>query len=521
VTGWSRADQSAIGHPALRRPRADVDQETSAREVTETMAPGGRAGAAAELAGPVPAVPSDQRVSADAPYAPWPREGWRWMLRNRIAPFLFTLDLLAWAIGSSIAEERAELEIALLLVLMAFLGHGGAYRSRLTLSILADGPRLLARILLAAATVVGLDLLLRPGQETQPGLLLAGVIVAVLVVALRAIGYAVVRHVRAKGLVCHRTLLLGAGRVGTQVAQTLQQHPEYGLDPIGFLDSRPLVTGDELPAPVLGGDDCLAATIAKYDVDTVVIAFGGAKEDRLVEVIRTCDRLECEIFFVPRLFEVHAVSQDMDHVWGLPLIRQRRAAFRTLSWRVKRLVDIVLSATALLLLAPLLGVLALAVRLELGRGIIFRQTRVGMDQRPFELLKFRSLRPRDDLESATRWSIADDDRVGPVGRLLRASSLDELPQLWNILRGDMSLVGPRPERPHFVDTFASTLPRYIARHRVPAGLTGWAQVHGLRGDTSIADRARFDNYYIENWSLGLDLRILIMTMASVVRRRGA
>jgi exopolysaccharide biosynthesis polyprenyl glycosylphosphotransferase len=439
---------------------------------------------------------------------------------NRMRPFLLALDVLAWTIGSSLTDQRLHLDLALLLVTLLLLAQCGMYRSRLTLSVLEDWPRLVGRALSAAAIVVAAELLLS-GGDGEPGLLLAGLLVAGFLVALRAVGYAVVRTARARGLVSHRTLVLGAGHVGAQIATTLQQHPEYGLRVLGFLDSRPLLTGDQLPAPVLGGNEELAATIVEHGVEDVVVAFGGLKEDQLVEVLRTCDRLECEIFFVPRLFELHAVNQDMDHIWGLPLIRHRRAVFRSASWKVKRLLDIVLSALALLLLVPLLAVLALAVRLEGGPGILFRQTRVGMDGRPFELLKLRSLRPVDDAESEVRWSIADDARLGPVGRFLRASSLDELPQLWNILRGDMSLVGPRPERPHFVQDFSSSLPRYIARHRVPAGLTGWAQVHGLRGDTSITERARFDNYYIENWSLALDLRILLMTMTSVLSRRGS
>jgi lipopolysaccharide/colanic/teichoic acid biosynthesis glycosyltransferase len=162
-----------------------------------------------------------------------------------------------------------------------------------------------------------------------------------------------------------------------------------------------------------------------------------------------------------------------------------------------------------------------AVRLEGGPGVLFRQERVGLDGRPFELLKFRSLRPADEEESQTRWSVASDDRLGPVGRLLRRTSLDELPQLWNVLRGDMTLVGPRPERPHFVAQFSGSTPRYMARHRVPAGLTGWAQVHGLRGDTSIEERARFDNRYIESWSMWSDVKILLRTVASVVRCPGS
>ncbi|MBC7375356.1 MAG: sugar transferase [Frankiales bacterium] len=271
---------------------------------------------------------------------------------------------------------------------------------------------------------------------------------------------------------------------------------------------------------MLGDHESLASNIVEFGFRDVVAAFGSAPESQMVDIIRTCDRLEVEIFFVPRLFELHHTSKDMDQVWGLPLVRLRRAAFRSFSWRLKRVFDVVASGSALLLLAPVMAVIALAVRLEGGPGVLFRQERVGLDNRSFELLKFRSLKPVDEVESQTQWNIALDDRLGPVGRFLRSSSLDELPQLWNILRGEMTVVGPRPERPHFVETFTRTFPRYTARHRVPAGLTGWAQVHGLRGDTSIQDRSRFDNYYIENWSLWADIKIVLRTVGGVLRRAG-
>jgi exopolysaccharide biosynthesis polyprenyl glycosylphosphotransferase len=201
-------------------------------------------------------------------------------------------------------------------------------------------------------------------------------------------------------------------------------------------------------------------------------------------------------------------------------VRMRRAAFRSPSGRVKRVLDVVLAGSAFVLLLPVMAVCAAAVALEGGRGIFFGQERVGLDGRPFRVWKFRTLRPASEAESQTTWSIANDHRVGPVGRVLRKTSLDELPQLWNILRGDMSVVGPRPERPHFVTSFRESFPRYDHRHRVPAGLTGWAQVHGLRGDTSIEDRARFDNYYIENWSLWTDAKIVVRTIGQVVRGGG-
>jgi lipopolysaccharide/colanic/teichoic acid biosynthesis glycosyltransferase len=188
---------------------------------------------------------------------------------------------------------------------------------------------------------------------------------------------------------------------------------------------------------------------------------------------------------------------------------------------VKRVLDVVMAALALVLLAPVMLAVAAAVRWEVGPQVLFRQVRVGLDDRPFTLLKFRSLRPPEGSAESPVWSISGDARLGPVGRMIRATSLDELPQLFNILRGEMSFVGPRPERPRFVEQFTQAVPRYAARHRAPAGLTGWAQVNGLRGDTSIEERVRFDNSYIQNWSLWLDVKILVRTIAAVVLRRGS
>ncbi|MBC3991098.1 sugar transferase, partial [Streptomyces sp. AC563] len=183
-------------------------------------------------------------------------------------------------------------------------------------------------------------------------------------------------------------------------------------------------------------------------------------------------------------------------------------------------LDVCAAALGLVAVAPLLAACALAVRCSDGPGVLFRQERVGRDGRPFVVLKFRTLRS-DAFESATRWSVADDQRMSAVGRWLRRTSLDELPQLWNVLRGDMSLVGPRPERPYFVREFSQRYPAYRARHRMPVGITGLAQVHGLRGDTSIEDRVRFDNHYIETWSLWQDVRILLRTAGSLFRCGGS
>jgi exopolysaccharide biosynthesis polyprenyl glycosylphosphotransferase len=261
--------------------------------------------------------------------------------------------------------------------------------------------------------------------------------------------------------------------------------------------------------------------IREQGVTRLIVAYGGRGEADLVDGIRTVDRLDVDVAVVPRLYELHSARRGVEEVRGVPVVWMRRHGPRRLSWPLKRAFDIVVSTVALFLLAPVLLAAATAVRLEGGPGVIFKQRRVGLDGREFELLKLRSLRPLDEQESQTNWNISEDCRLGPVGCFIRRTSIDELPQLWNVLCGDMSLVGPRPERKHFVELFSAQFRGYPARHRVPAGLTGWAQAHGLRGDTSIEERARFDNYYIENWSLWLDVRILLMTVRQVLRRTGA
>jgi exopolysaccharide biosynthesis polyprenyl glycosylphosphotransferase len=204
-----------------------------------------------------------------------------------------------------------------------------------------------------------------------------------------------------------------------------------------------------------------------------------------------------------------------DQIWGIPLCPVRRSVLHTTAWRAKRGFDVVLAGAALVLSAPLLGLIALAVRLSSPGPVLFRQCRIGQDGRRFDLLKFRSMRV--DHDGATSWAATAEHQT-TVGRWLRRTSLDELPQLWNVLRGDMSLVGPRPERPLFAERFSADIAGYRDRHRLPVGLTGWAQVHGLRGDdTSMTERARFDNSYIEGWSLWLDVVILLRTAGAVLR----
>ncbi|WP_409484477.1 sugar transferase [Arsenicicoccus dermatophilus] len=431
-----------------------------------------------------------------------------------------TACLLGW-LGSGASPRPALL--LLLLIVGLFLGSR-LYDSRLNMAVLDDLPAIAGRWVIACSLVAitGAALEDRPISDvtSEPELLLLPGLVLTLIILGRAVTYAVIRWARRSGRVGHRVLVLGAGVVGHELARLLQDHPQYGLRPYCFLDADPKVVDSVSTLPVLGDPELLEQTLVEHRIHVVIVAFSAMKESDMVPLIRTCDRLEAELFVVPRLFELHHVEGDMDTVWGVPLVRLRRAAYRSPMWRVKRLADILMSGLALLVLSPVMALLALGVRLDGGPGIIFRQERVGVDGRPVQVMKFRSMRPVNEAESQTNWNIANDKRVSRFGKFIRKTSLDELPQLINILRGEMSVVGPRPERPYFVSQFQEMYPSYGARHRVPCGLTGWAAVNGLRGDTSIADRARFDNYYIQNWSLWLDVKIILRTVSAVVTGAG-
>ena len=445
----------------------------------------------------------------------WRRRLSRLRPSRNVATLLVATDVAA-CVAAAIATGLWTVAPVFLLLLLGVHTSGRLYQTRLGLSILEDLPRLTGRWL----ATLGILLVLAPALGADRRQVIAFCVVAVLaVMGLRALSYSTVRQLRATQFVAHPTLIVGASRTGRHVATILREHPEYGLCPRGFLEA-PSGRRDGLPLPVLGAPAEMVQVMEAADIRVAVLAHGRCTESELVQWVRGCHRQRCEIFVVPRLHELQPLSDQMEIVWDTPLIRLHRAAHRTVAWRVKRLVDLAAAAAALVVLSPLMAAVALAVRLETGPGVIFRQERIGIDGRRFLLLKFRSLRPLDATESATTWNIADDERLGPVGRFLRTTSLDELPQLVNILRGDMSVVGPRPERPYFVQEYGDLYPGYVQRHRVPCGLTGWAQVHGLRGDTSIEDRAAFDNFYIENWSLWLDACVILKTVVALVKSPG-
>ena len=467
-----------------------------------------------------PETDDDRRATSPPPPAPSDRRFLGVKSARGIAAWMLVppVDLLALLLPLFWMPQHAKALVLMALVAMLTLNGAGRYRARLHISVLDDLPPIAGR-LLAAAAIVGTLFAITNSDEELASFLGTLLVTIGLVVLGRIVTYQLILAARRRRVVAHPTVIVGGGPAGAEMATLLERYPQYGLRPVGFVDDA-LVCPAGMVVPRLGRVDDLDRTVAETGADVILVSDGEIAESALLDVVRRPACLDADLLVVPRLPQFHTQVGHADHIGSVPIMRIRTPSLSGPSWAVKRAVDVVVSAVALLLLAPIMAVIALAVRWEGGPGVLFRQDRVGRHGEIFPCLKFRSMRPATEAESATQWSIAQDDRVGRVGRFLRRSSLDEIPQFWSILRGDMTLIGPRPERPHFVDKFSVEVDRYHHRHRVRAGLTGLAQVSGLRGDTPINDRARFDNYYIENWSLWLDVKVLLRTFSEVFFARG-
>ena len=309
-----------------------------------------------------------------------------------------------------------------------------------------------------------------------------------------------------------RTLIVGAGDAGRALADKLLDHPATGLKPVGFADDDPLKrTEGYRGLAVLGTTSEVTALIGAHEVDTVFLALPVEAYRTMLTILKEVGNQIVDLKVVPDLFQYVTFKAGIEDFDGLPVINLTQMPLEGWNSLVKRTMDVALSALGLVALAVLFPILALAIWLEDRGPIFYAQERMGLDGRLFRMLKFRSMRV-DAEDDGARWTEENDPRRTLVGAFLRQTSLDELPQLINVFKGEMSLVGPRPERPEFVSTFREKFPQYMLRHRVRAGITGWAQVHGWRGNTSLSKRIEYDLYYIENWSVGLDVKILWLTV---------
>lgn len=306
-----------------------------------------------------------------------------------------------------------------------------------------------------------------------------------------------------------RVLIVGAGEVGRMILQKIQYTPGLGYQVVGFVDPHP-GPGKVLGLPVFGGIDDLPQIIEREGIAEVIIGLPEASHQELVGIVSQCEREKVSIRVFPDVFQIMASEVTISDLGGLPLLTIRDVALRGWKLTLKRIVDVVFSALFLLFASPLMMLVALAIKLDSPGAVFFVQERMGLDAKPFKVLKFRSMR-QDAEAHGPGWTTRDDPRRTRVGAFIRKTSIDELPQFINVLMGDMSVVGPRPEQPAYVEQFRQSIPRYMERHREKAGITGWAQINGLRGDTSIVERTKYDLWYIENWSLWLDFRIILRT----------
>ena len=458
--------------------------------------------------------------------------------RRRRGLLLLALDVLALAlavganaVGASAVSAPVGppvwLALYLALTITAIAARRG-YRFRLKTSPFEYVGRIVGATALAATLIIAARVVADPDPDAAPQVVRIWAFSTVYLIAGRVAAELAAHRTVDQGL---NTLIVGSGEIGNTLARRLWERPELGLRPIGFLDNEPLVDGriEAHGLPVLGASWDLEDVVREHAVEHVIVAFSTAPHEVTLRLVRRCRALRLDVSLVPRLFEEMSRRVTIEHVGGIALARVDRADPRGWQFEIKYAIDRIAGVTLLVATAPLMGILAVLVRLSSPGPVFFKQRRVGLDDREFDILKFRTMRvDPEGRENDARWvaetlgvfdeadDVSAEDRRTTIGRLLRRTSLDELPQLLNIVRGEMSMIGPRPERSGCASMFGDHVYRYGDRHRVKSGLTGWAQVNGLRGQTSLQDRIEWDNFYIENWSPWLDLKILLLTPGAIL-----
>ncbi len=380
---------------------------------------------------------------------------------------------------------------------------------RLTTLALAVAKATVFELLVVAASLT----FYRALSVSRLMLILFGVLTPTLMILFRLALYSYVRRAHKQGRYVRRVLIVGADNLGRRLKDALEQFPWMGLSVVGFADDErqgPEILGTVSDVPALVDRSREAAE----PIDYVYMALSLKGSDIVVNLIEELSSRLVHVCMVPDLYQFDVLNSRVTYLSGLPIIHIIDEAPIQFDRVLKRLVDIAFSATVLVLASPLMLAIAAAVKISSRGPVLYRQERMGLNGHRFEMLKFRSMPIDAERESGPVWATADEQRATGVGSFLRRTSLDELPQFLNVLKGDMSVVGPRPERPVFIDEFKNRIPRYMLRHMTKAGITGWAQVHGWRGDTSLEKRIEYDLYYIQNWSIALDLKIMWMTLWS-------
>ena len=431
--------------------------------------------------------------------------------------FFIAYLIRLWARGSEIGRSDylllAGIQLVNTLVVFFFFKF---YHRRHAALLMDEVYRLFGAVSVATLlTIAFVSFVFRDTLQIQRMMLLLAWAVGIITLTLGRIAHGRVQRVlQRRGIGAERVLIIGTGEVGRMIVQKIQHTPGLGYRVAGFVEAS--FEGEAPRAarvmglPVLGAVEDLPKIIEGQGIDEVIIGLPEATHQELVGIVSQCEREKVSIRVFPDVFQIMASEVTISDLGGLPLLTIRDVALRGWKLTLKRIVDMAFSGTFLLVASPIMMLTALLIKVDSPGPVFFAQERMGLDAKPFKMLKFRSMRA-DAERNGPGWTTKNDPRRTRVGTFIRKTSLDEFPQFINVLMGDMSVVGPRPEQPAYVEQFRSSIPRYMERHREKAGVTGWAQVNGLRGDTSIAERTKYDLWYTENWSLWLDFKIILRT----------
>jgi Undecaprenyl-phosphate glucose phosphotransferase len=387
------------------------------------------------------------------------------------------------------------------------LRRHGLYEAKRLESIAHEAVDVLRVSAIALLVLVAVGFFVRSYYYSRGTIVIFSLLAPALIVSVRIVLRLTLRRMRSRGYNLRFVLVVGTGELAAEVIRRIHERPSAGLRVVGVVGDGHGVAG----VPRLGEYDELKRVMGDRRIDQVIVALPREHTDCLDDILFDLDDTTASVKLAPDLMHIMTLRASVESLEGIPIISLRDTPLVGWASVQKRAFDVGASLALMILMAPLMAVIAVLVVTTSRGPVFYRQRRMGLDGRVFDMVKFRSMWADADALGSTGWTVKDDPRVTPLGRVLRRFGLDELPQLWNVLRGDMSLVGPRPERPVYIDTFKREIPGYMLRHKVKAGVTGWAQVHGLRGDTSLSERVEHDIYYIQNWSIGLDLRILVMT----------
>lgn len=402
--------------------------------------------------------------------------------------------------------------IAVVIFLSVFAACG-MYRLHHRVSTLDEFIRVSKSTLLALPWLFTVAFFYRDFSFSRGVFILIALTSVFILTAERSLIQSFQRKLYRRGVGVLRAAVCGTGELAQEIHDRLRRNPHLGYRSVGFIrvdDPQPQVQ------PLLGSSEEIQAVLTREKLDILFIALEHSERPRLDEIVRRCEGINLDFLFAPDQLVVLEGKVQPWSIAGIPLLKIKEMPLFGWKGVIKRGFDLAAAAILLIVLSPLIGFIALLVKLDSRGPLFYSQERIGLDSRSFGILKFRTMMPEAEAETGPVWAKKGDERTTRVGRLMRRYSLDELPQLFNVLKGDMSLVGPRPERPHFVGEFRQQVPRYLERHRVRSGMTGWAQVNGMRGNTSIEDRTRYDVYYVENWSFGFDLKILALTLREVL-----